>query len=146
MKITLTQEKIDKVKMGCQNLKEKNFPNSKIGSGHWTDCCLLSGSFVGAVLWGPLFYRNLDTLKSLSLKENKGDFDALTVLTDEAEQELDWWISEIDHQFFPIIHSTPDVEIECDASTLGYGSVCNSVKAGGRWSKEEKITILTFWN
>lgn len=40
-------------------------------------------SFPG-VLWGPLYYRQLEKVKSDALKKNKGDFDALTVLSKEA--------------------------------------------------------------
>ena len=41
-----------------------------------------------AVLWGPLFYRNLDSLKSTALMASAGNFEALTSLTDNATEEL----------------------------------------------------------
>ena len=91
-----------------------------------------------AVLWGPLFYRQLDKLKTKSLKTQKGDFDALTTLTKNAEKELDWWISELDDSYFPLERTEPEIEMKTDASNAGWGAVCQSNKTGGRWTSEEK--------
>jgi len=133
MTVTLTTEKIAKVKNSCKNLKDmKKFSIRTLAQviGQIVSC-------FPAVLWGPLFYRNLDRLKTQSLKENKGDFDAVTALTKDAERELNWWINEVEHSFFPLAKTQPEIEIECDASKMGYGSVCGAHKAGGRWSIEE---------
>ena len=61
----------------------------------------LVAAFPG-VIQGPLYYRQLDMLKSKALEENSGNFDALTCLTEGARKELDWWIFEVDKAFFPL--------------------------------------------
>ena len=65
-----------------------------------------------AVLWEPLFHRNLDRLKSIALKASAGNFEALTNLTDNATEELNWWIKKLDQSSFPIERRNPEVEIK----------------------------------
>jgi len=134
MSITLTKEKIDKVIASCQALKrKKRFTIRTLAQviGHIVAC-------FPAVLWGPLYYRKLERSKSVALRKNQGNFDAVTELTEEAEQELDWWIREVEYAYFPLERKEPEIEIRTDASKSGYGSVCSSVCAGGRWSKLEQ--------
>ena len=40
---------------------------------------------------GPLYYRNLDQCKTQALKDNKGNFDAVTEMSRLAREELHWW-------------------------------------------------------
>lgn len=134
MTVTLTEKKKEKLKLHCEQLKKMKrfsirFLAQAIG--------LIVSSF-SAVLWGPLFYRGLDRLKINALRESKGDFEAEVQLSVEADAELDWWISEIDHAFYPLDRTQPDIVLKTDASHSGYGSVCQSTKAGGRWSKSEQ--------
>ena len=86
MTVTLTEEKIEIVKTTCKNLKsEQEFTIRKLAQviGKLVSCFL-------AVQWGRLHYRNLERLKTFSLKENKGNFDRLTKLNRGSITELAW--------------------------------------------------------
>ena len=76
-----------------------------------------------AVLWGPLFYRNLDRLKSTALKASAGNFEALTSLTDNATEELNWWIKNLDQSSFPIERRNPEVEIKTEPQVQEVGEL-----------------------
>ena len=52
--------------------------------------------------------------------------------------ELDWWINNVETSFSPISTPKPDIEMRTDASKEGYGSFCESEKAGGRWDMKER--------
>ena len=59
-------------------------------------------------------------------------------MTDNATEELNWWIKIFDQSSFPIERRNPEVEIKTDAaSSGGWGAVCGPHKMGGRWSKTE---------
>ena len=52
-------------------------------------------SFPG-VMFGPLFFRQLERDKTEALKCNKGVFDAFMIISDKASQELEWWVMHVD--------------------------------------------------
>ena len=90
-----------------------------------------------AVLYGPLHFRWLEENKKAALKDSKGDFDAFTVLTDSAKNELSWWINNVLIACKPISTKEPDLVIESDASMTGWGCFCQNVSSGGVWLPEE---------
>ena len=135
MTITLTEEKIDKVKKACSRLKDTR----KITIRTLAQVIGKLVSCFPAVQYGRLFYRDLERLKTKALKENKGNFDKMTELDKKSIKELDWWIDNIESSYSPVKLSQPEIEIKTDASKLGYGSFCDEEKAGGRWNKEEKL-------
>ena len=135
MTVKLTQEKVKKGKAACKALLKKN----RFTIRELSQIIGLLVSFFPGVQWGPLEYRNLEMLKTAALRQNKGEFDALTSLTAEAEQELQWWLKNLDNAFSPIERSKPDIEIKTDAATSGgWGAFCNKIKTGGRWAENEK--------
>ena len=87
--------------------------------------------------YGPLYYRCLEYDKSSALKENKGDYEAHSQLSDGSKQELLWWRLNIDSMYHwispPLIHSV----MHCDASAEGWGTDFLGQKAGGGWHPEE---------
>lgn len=56
------------------------------------------------MLWGLLFDRQVEKLKSEALKKTKGDFEGLTTLTQKTERELDWWIDQVEHGSHPLTY------------------------------------------
>jgi hypothetical protein len=97
----------------------------------------LVASFPG-VVWGPLYYRELETLKTQALKRNKGNYEASVALTNDAKREIEWWKTNLLDSFAPIQRNDPQIVMTTDASTSGWGAVCESVKTGGRWLLSEK--------
>ena len=103
-------------------------------------------SFVGnltssfeAVPMGRLHYRHIELSKTLSLKKQRGDFDAPCILSDKARQEIKWWLHNVEGAFAKI-KSIPNVDytIHTDASNLGWGACDEIFVSNGRWSEEEK--------
>ena len=76
-----------------------------------------------AVCYGPLHFRLLEDTKKEALKASRGDFDVLTVLSDGAREELNWWMDNLSTASKSILSSEPDISIETDASMTGWGCV-----------------------
>lgn len=134
MTISLPDDKKMKIRNMCLDVKQKRKVTIR-------QLAQLIGQLVAAfsaVLWGPLFYRGLERNKSLALKDNKGNFEALLIISREAEIELDWWIENVEDSSSPLQISDPEIELQTDASSQGgWGAVCLSQKTGGRWSQSE---------
>ena len=98
----------------------------------------LVSSFPG-VLYGPLFYRQSEHDKTMTLRQNKGNYQACIKLLQESIAELQWWCNNIETAEYPIC--TPkakiDVTLYTDASSKGWGAVIGGEKTGGRWTETE---------
>ena len=133
--VTLSEGKQTKIKTACFSLKRKKSCTIR-------ELAQVIGTLVAAfpaLRQGPLYYRDLDKLKTTALKKSWGNFEATVHLSEAAERELDWWIANVSSSCFPLDVGQPTVEIETDASsTGGWGAVCNSRQTGGRWNSEEK--------
>ena len=90
-----------------------------------------------AVQFGPLHYRALEEVKIMALRYNKGHFDRKMTLTQEAKNELEWWIANLNTAFSPIVREKPSHELRTDASGAGWGATNLKCSTGGRWSTEE---------
>ena len=133
MTVHLTPEKKESIKSYCIELLEKQIFTIReiakvIGK--------LVASFPG-VMYGPLYYRQLEKEKILALKFNKGDFDASMKLSTAARKELQWWVENIDTALKPVSPGKPKVTITTDASPIGWGAECGGVCTGGHWSASE---------
>jgi hypothetical protein len=97
---------------------------------------------IQAIFPAPLHYRHLQHLKHQALAQRKG-YDATIALSNEAEEELHWWLAHLNAwNGRAILHPSPDLIIETDASMRGWGAVCQGVKTGGLWSQmEQKLHI-----
>ena len=99
----------------------------------------LLASTIQAVLPARLQIRNLQQLQIKSLKLRKS-FQSVVKLTPLAKEELLWWMTNLKHSNGKMfIQETLDqVLIQTDASKTGWGAVCQGVRTGGKWSKEEQ--------
>ena len=97
---------------------------------------LIVASF-SAVELGPLFYRDLEHEKSKALSQHYGNYNAKMAITKSMKEELDWWVDNIFTAVRKICHGSPTIVIVTDASTTGWGAVCDEVHTGGRWSESE---------
>lgn len=95
-----------------------------------------------AVEFGRLHYRALEQEKIVALKQNRGCFDAQMVVTNSMKEDLAWWFTNIHSQYRNIEKGNPDVVIQTDSSTSGWGFVVEGEKGGGRWSEEEKLSHI----
>ena len=136
MSVYLPQDKIQSIKMKCQNA---------IKSDHITiqELASLVGSFnatVEALIPASLYVRELQMYKTKCLiKEN--NYKNKITLSQECITEISWWIQQLEvWNGKQIITQEPDLVIETDASTMGWGFNClfPQVKMGGPWSPIEK--------
>ena len=135
MTVSITENKSEKIVSIC-----RNYLSSKKSTIR--ELCTVIGNLVAsfpAVTHGKLFYRQLENEKIAALKEAKGQFDAAVSLSKQATEDLQWWLSNIPGSKAPIIRGQPDLVIETDASTLGWGCNCQSLNlsAGGPWKHTE---------
>ena len=87
-----------------------------------------------AVNFLKLHYRSTEPCKSQSLSVNP-DFHQKIQLSLHGMSDLRWVIENISQlNGFMFGNRPPDVYIECDASLAGWGAVCNTQSANGRWS------------
>ena len=135
MTVCLPTEEVLRIKERCSKL----LSNASISIQELAEFIgLLVSSFPG-VIHGPLFYRNLETDKTMALRQNKGNFQALVSLSQESLAELQWCCYNIDKAAYPICtpNSKIDVTLYTDASNNGWGAVMGTEKTGGRWTEAE---------
>lgn len=51
---------------------------------------------------GPIFYRHLENDKTTALRECKGHFSVIMTLSEESQQELQWWYDNIESADYKI--------------------------------------------
>lgn len=133
MTVQLTDSRKEKLKNACLNLVNKeNCTVQQVAEV----IGLLVSSLPGVEL-GPLHYRSLERDKSNALRENKGNFGSSMTLSPSSRAELNWWITNVDTSNKLISHSEPELLIQTDASTHGWGGVRGDQRTGGRWNQQE---------
>ena len=134
MIVSLTPERAGAIKEAAKRLLVK--PNPTI-----RDHAEVIGKFVATFqgcLYGPLHYRQLESDKISALKKSQGDYDAPVTLSNLAQQDLHWWIQNIQNAKNSINHPNPTIILESDASNMGWGAVHQTKSTGGRWTHNEQ--------
>ena len=75
----------------------------------------------------------------MALRRSRGDFDSKIILSQTAKSDLQWWLDNLSISHSPISRGQPDIVIETDASTRGWGCYCKdmNVRTGGPWEGSE---------
>lgn len=141
MTIRLTVEKACDLKKSCENILKSN--KSLTIRAVATVIGKIVASFPG-VMYGPLYYRDLEAAKSTALKVAKGDFDTTMSLSPLAKLELQWWVSNIESAYQKLSHDQPQHQITTDASLLGWGVECSGVSSGGSWTELEATHHINY--
>ena len=106
------------------------------------DVSRLQGKFNSvsqAVPPGPLFCRALQRDLASALGINEQCYDAPCPLSQDAIEELIWWQEQLTvWNGKSLILRQPDIQIESDASLIGWGATAQGLRTGGPWSREEK--------
>ena len=102
-------------------------------------------SFPG-VMFGPPYFRQLETDKTEALKCNKGVFVSFMTISDMARQELEWWVMYVDstNSYNVISHGEPTIVLFTDVSSTGWGCSLNNISTGGNWTAEEANNHLHY--
>ena len=140
MTIKLTAEKSIALQALCQKILSQKYISIRelariIGK--------LVSSFPG-VMYGPLYYRNLDQGKTQALTKAKGNFDTNTELSVSARKELQWWSDHVGHSFNIVSHDKPQLIITTDASLKGWGAHCGNIRTGGSWESSEAENHINY--
>ena len=85
-----------------------------------------------AVPYGQMYYRELEKCKAQSLARSDGNFDRKSYISEEAADELQWWIRNIFDAFAPIKLPPFDLTIFFDPSLEGWGGTDQVTEIGGR--------------
>ena len=134
MKVFLTADKREKNILACQQLLKKSVTSIR----EVAHVIGLLVSSLPAVQYGPLYYRSLEIDKNTALQQNNGNYEATMTLSSESLSDLSWWVTSLPSACKNITMGNPAIEMSTDASTLGWGAVCNGQSAQGMWSPLEK--------
>ena len=127
MTVSLTPSKTMKVKSKAVELLHNQSPTIRTASEM---IGRMVASFPG-VMYGLLYYRQLEIEKVAALKQNQGNFEAIMILSDMARCDLHWWIENITDTSNTAGHGNCQVIVYSNASLTGWGGVFNSVTTGG---------------
>ena len=80
------------------------------------------------VKYGATHYKYLEQDKINSLKIYKGRFDAMMILSPQLIINIEWWYNNINSSKNNITKCELVIEISSDASSFGWGAVCNDIR------------------
>ena len=86
-----------------------------------------------AVPFGQMYYTELEKCKVQSLARSGGNFNRKAYISEEAANELNWWIRNAFGAFAPIKLPPFDLTIFSNASFEGLGGTDQVTEIGGRW-------------
>ena len=75
--------------------------------------------------YARLYYISLEIDKIKALKESKGNFNSLMVLSTTSLADLRQWVNNIKSSFKPVSHGDTTLSLYLGASKEGWGVVCN---------------------
>lgn len=140
MTVQLTDSRKEKLKNACLTLVNRE----KCTVQNVAEVIGLIVSSLPGVEHGPLHYRSLERDKSNALRENKGNFGSSMTLSPSSRAELNWWITNVDTSHKLISHGEPELLIQTDASTHGWGGVRGEQRTGGRWNQQEAFHHINY--
>ena len=88
--------------------------------------------------YGEAHYRRLERHKTLALALNHGKFDKFMTLTEEAIEDIHWWLSHVNTGCRKIRLGKPVITVITDSSDNGWGAVCGKQRTRGLWSIPER--------
>ena len=122
MTITLTEERKQSIYMLCQNI----LSNYQASIRDLAQTIGVIVSSFRAVPYGQMYYRKLEKCKVQSLARSGANFDRNAYISEEAADELQWWIR---NKLPPF-----DLTIFSDASLEGWEGTDQVTEIGGRWN------------
>ncbi|XP_069102164.1 uncharacterized protein [Argopecten irradians] len=143
MTIKLTPEKAVDIQKRCREMLERHEYSIRL----YTQ---LVGKLVAcepAVPHAALFYKPLEHEKDSALKAAKGNFEEKMTLSSTAKQTISWWIDNIADSKKPVHFNPPDISLESDSSSTGWGGLVRGderLKTGGHWSYTEQSQHINY--
>ena len=134
MTMSLSQAKVKKVRDLCHNM----LASSQVSIRELSQLIGMLNSTVAAILPAPLHYRQLQLLRSQTLKQAVS-YETMVTLPPACKTELRWWLAHLEevngrHIRIP----APDIIMDTDASRTGWGATCQGRSIRGFWKEEER--------
>ena len=135
MEMRVPATKIQKLRRECRTHLQSSRVSVRVLSS-------LIGKMVACapgMMLAPLQYRHLQQLKIQSLRQ-WASYNRIVNLTPEARNEILWWATHLDSWNGRSLMVPPArLTIFSDASSTGWGAVCNRTPIGGVWSTSERL-------
>ena len=95
-----------------------------------------------AVPPGPLFCRAIQRDLAKALELSNQCYDAVCHLSQAALEDLEWWSNHLAAwNGKSLVLRQPDLQIESDASLMGWGASCHGIQTGRPWSQQGRNSI-----
>ena len=128
---------LDKVK-GIRKECQKRLENPDITIRELARLLGKLSASIQAVFPAPLHYRHIQ-VKKRSLAPHRA-YESQVYWTAEALEELKWWRDHLSAwNGRAILQSPPQLTIETDASTMGWGACCGNFQTRGPWSQSQRL-------
>ena len=132
MEITLTDTSKETLKACCGELLHKNNKTIRYAAKVIGLLTLLT-----EVKYGVAHYKYLEQDKTNALKISKVCFDTMMILSPQSIIDLQWWYNNINCSKNNITKGEPATETSSDASSFGWGAVCNNIRTGGAFNLDK---------
>ena len=134
LEVSLTQDKIDKFTSFARSLLENK---ERIKIRKVAVLLGLMTAYSQGLKYGQAHIKYLEIAKNAALVKTKGDFEGTMRVPEEAQQEILWWLHNIDGTPRQIRFDESPIHISTDASLEGWGAHMSETTAGGRWIEGE---------
>lgn len=140
MTVSVTEDKCEKlINLGHSILQNKNITIRDVARLVGTMISYLPG-----VELGQLHYRNLERCRNKALQIHKGNFEGNILLSQEAKNDISWWISNIKTQFSFLLHPKPSMIITTDSCQTMWGAHISNKETGGLWDARDRLCHINY--
>ena len=135
MTVALTEEK--RAKFTRADLLDKDSVSVREVAG----LVGLMTAYSPAVEYGGAHIKQLELEKNQALLAHKGNFEGSMTLSAQAKCDITWWLGHLQLER-KVRLDPPERKLFTDASNEGMGAHMGDLRAGGRWSPEEKASHI----
>lgn len=136
LEVSLTEDKIHKFTNFANNLLQENHTN-KVKIRKVAIILGMMTAYSQGLKYARVHIKRLEIAKNTALVRSKGDFEALMRIPEEAQQDIQWWLANLQGTPRQINFNESPEELTTDASLEGWGANSNRTATGGRWIKAE---------
>ena len=95
-----------------------------------------------AIILAPLHYRGL---QRQIIDTSDQNWEVMVTINKESLKDLNWWVNHAqNYNGVSLINPIPYCTITTDASTKGWGGVCNIHKTQGMWNHAQKLHHINY--
>ena len=144
MVLSLPKEKVFQTRKECR----RRLNQTEVSSRSLAHLISLMTAGIPAIQIAPLHYRGLQRLRTRGLRGSHLNYDRKVRMSEDTVMDLTSWRTRVNAQIQrPILPPTAPLNLETDASTLGWGAFCreSSQRTGGPWSRAEAVLHIINW-